>query len=76
MNLFLRLSIVVFSLVFGSGCETAYFNTMEKVGIHKRDILIDRIESTQSAQKDAQEEFMSALDHLRTIHDFDGSPFT
>ena len=72
MNLFLRFAIVIFSLVFVSGCETAYFNTMEKVGIHKRDILIDRIESTQSAQQDAQEEFMSALDHLRTIHDFDG----
>lgn len=57
---------------FLSGCETAYYNTMEKVGVHKRDILIDRIESTQEAQKEAQEEFVSALEHLRSINDFDG----
>jgi len=54
------------------GCETIYFNTMEKVGVHKRDILIDRIEESQEAQEDAQEEFTSALVQLKEITNFDG----
>lgn len=54
------------------GCETIYFNTMEKVGVHKRDILIDRIEETQESQEDAQEQFKSALEQLRSITNFDG----
>lgn len=54
------------------GCETLYFNTMEKVGVHKRDILIDRIEETQASQEDAQDQFKSALEQLRSITNFDG----
>lgn len=54
------------------GCETLYFNTMEKVGVHKRDILIDRIEDSQEAQEDAKEQFTSALDQLKQITQFDG----
>lgn len=45
---------------------------MEKVGIHKRDILINRIEDTQDAQKDAQKQFKSAMEQLKSIADFDG----
>ena len=54
------------------GCETLYFNTMEKVGVHKRDILIDRIEDSQEAQEEAKEQFTSALDQLKQITQFDG----
>jgi len=54
------------------GCETMYYNTMEKVGIHKRDILIDRIESAQDAQKDGQEQFKSALEEFKAVTNFQG----
>lgn len=55
-----------------TGCETTYYNTMEKVGIHKRDILIDRIEDAQQAQKEGQEQFKSALEQFKSVANFDG----
>lgn len=67
MSLFL-----ITSLLLLQGCETLYFNTMEKVGVHKRDILIDRIEDSQDAQEEAKEQFTSALDQLKQITQFDG----
>ena len=32
-----------------SGCQTAYYEAWETVGVHKRDILIDRVEDVQDA---------------------------
>jgi Mg2+ and Co2+ transporter CorA len=45
---------------------------MEKVGVHKRDIMVDRVEDTNKAQQDAQEQFTSALDALKALNQFDG----
>ena len=64
--------LLISSLLMLQGCETLYFNTMEKVGVHKRDILIDRIEDSQEAQEDAKEQFASALEQLKQITQFDG----
>ncbi|RTE66599.1 DUF2959 domain-containing protein [Amphritea opalescens] len=55
-----------------SGCQSAYYSAMEQVGIHKRDILVDRVEDTRSAQDDAQEEFTSALEQFRQVVNFEG----
>jgi fructose-1,6-bisphosphatase len=45
---------------------------MEKVGIHKRDILIDLVADTRDAQKQSQEKFQSALEQLSELIQFDG----
>jgi Cdc6-like AAA superfamily ATPase len=45
---------------------------MEKVGIHKRDILIDRVTDTRDAQKQSQKQFKSALSQLSQLIEFDG----
>jgi len=50
-----------------TGCASAYYGTMEKVGVHKRDILVDRVEATRDAQTDAQEQFKSALDQFASV---------
>ena len=63
--------VAIFSLLL-SGCESTYYNAMEKVGIHKRDILIDRIEDTQEAQQEGQEQFKSALEQFKSVVNFDG----
>ena len=55
-----------------AACETAYYNAWEKVGVHKRDILVDRVEDTQEAQQDAQEQFKDALEQYRSVVNFDG----
>ncbi|MBA1446757.1 MAG: DUF2959 domain-containing protein [Gammaproteobacteria bacterium] len=40
---------------------------MEKVGVHKRDILVDRVESARDAQTEAQEQFKSALEQFASV---------
>lgn len=50
-----------------AGCQSMYYGAMEKVGVHKRDIMIDRVESAQDAQTDAKEQFESALEQYQSI---------
>jgi uncharacterized protein YdiU (UPF0061 family) len=49
------------------GCSKAYYSAMEKVGIHKRDILVDRVEGARDAQSEAQKQFKSALEQFGSI---------
>ncbi|ROS01441.1 DUF2959 family protein [Sinobacterium caligoides] len=49
------------------GCQSAYYGAMEKVGVHKRDIMVDRIESVTEAQTEGQEQFSSALEQFSSI---------
>ncbi|GLX83461.1 DUF2959 domain-containing protein [Thalassotalea eurytherma] len=55
-----------------SGCESTYYAAMEKVGSHKRDILVSRVEDANESQLEAQEEFQDALTHLTSLINFDG----
>ncbi len=55
-----------------SGCQSAYYGAMEKVGYHKRDILTDRIEDARDSQEDAKEQFQSALERFSSVIQFDG----
>ena len=73
VNKFKKYSALMFSFVFMLGCQSAYYSAMEKVGVHKRDIMLDRVESAQSAQQDAQQQFTSALEQLSQLISYDGS---
>lgn len=64
---FIRLVFVSLLVVAAAGCQSAYYGAMERVGVHKRDIMVDRVESAQEAQTDAKEQFESALAQLRSI---------
>ncbi len=50
-----------------SGCAKTYYDSMEKVGIHKRDILVSRVKKARDSQSDAQEEFKSALEQFDSV---------
>ena len=63
---------LTFSTLATTGCQSAYYSAMEQVGVHKRDIMVDRVESANEAQQDAQKQFTSALDALKALHKFDG----
>ncbi|WP_216638452.1 DUF2959 domain-containing protein [Endozoicomonas arenosclerae] len=65
-------ALLLMAAVFMTGCQSTYYSAMEKVGIHKRDIMVDRIESSQTAQEEAQEQFRSALDQFRSVVSFNG----
>lgn len=55
-----------------AGCSTVYYEALERFGVEKRDILVDRVEDARDAQNDAKEQFQSALDQYRSVISFDG----
>lgn len=59
-------------LATASGCATMYYDAMETVGIHKRDILSDRIASARDSQHAAKEQFNSALERFQAELNFEG----
>jgi hypothetical protein len=60
--------IVMAAMMFViSGCDTAYYKTMEKLGHHKRDIMVNRVESARDAQEEAKEQFESALEKFSSV---------
>jgi hypothetical protein len=66
-----KLCIIVSVLALAS-CSTAYYSAMEKVGIHKRDIMVDRVGEAKESQQEAQEQFKSALAEMTALINFDG----
>lgn len=61
------LSVMILGM---AGCATAnkvYYAGMEKVGFHKRDIMVSRVEDVQESQKEAQVEFKSALEQFGSL---------
>lgn len=59
--------IGVLSVFLFGGCSKTYYGAMEKAGIHKRDIMVDRVEDARDAQGEAQEQFKSALEQFDSI---------
>jgi len=53
-------------------CQSAYYDAWEKVGVHKRDILADRVEAAQQSQVDGQQQFQSALEQFKAVVAFEG----
>lgn len=55
-----------------AGCSTLYYNTMEKLGVHKREIVVTRVKEAQKSQQDAKVEFKSALEEFTAVVAFKG----
>lgn len=68
----IKLTALVVVALLMNACSSAYYGAMEQFGVHKRDILVDRIEDAQDAQEDGQEQFRNALEQFRSVVNFDG----
>ncbi|MFA5496012.1 MAG: DUF2959 domain-containing protein [Porticoccaceae bacterium] len=55
-----------------TACQSAYYNALEKGGIHKRDLFVDRIEDVKDAQVDGQKQFRTALEQFQYTVNFRG----
>jgi vacuolar-type H+-ATPase subunit D/Vma8 len=66
-----KLILVTLFFLF-TGCQSAYYAAWEKVGVEKRDILVDRIEDAKESQEDAQRQFSSALEEFTQLINFNG----
>lgn len=63
--------VLCLNLAACSTVEKAQYAAWEKVGVHKRDILVDRIEDTAAAQEETKQQFKSAYDELASIVNID-----
>lgn len=63
------LVLTVLALV---GCRSLYYGTMEKFGVPKREIMVDRVKSAQASQSEAKEEFKSALEQFASVVKVEG----
>jgi len=67
-----RLALVCLVTAGLSGCSSAYYGAMERLGFEKRHILADRVEEGRDAQHEAQEQFESAFERFKTATRFEG----
>ena len=64
---FTWLLLVGTTLFSSAGCQKTYYTTMEKFGVHKRDILADRVEEARDSQNEAKDQFESALARFQAV---------
>lgn len=64
-------AILVLGLALSSGCQSVYYGAMEKMGSHKRDILVDRVEEAKGAQENARAQFANAFDEFLAVSQVD-----
>lgn len=65
-------AVLCLALLVVTGCRGAYFSALEAFGVHKREVLVDRVEDARDAQSDAKESFATTLEAFRSVQDFDG----
>lgn len=59
-------------LLFVSGCSTVQYAALEKVGVHKRDILVDRVKDAREAQSDAKQQVTSTYEQFTSLVNVEG----
>lgn len=63
---------ILFAAILLVSCSSMYYGAMEKVGIHKRDIMVDRVKDARDSQSEAKEQFLSTMDQFRKVVRFQG----
>lgn len=65
--------LVLVAAILGlSSCSTVYYGTMEKLGVHKRDIMVDRVKEARDTQNDAKKQFQTAMEQFKSVVNFKG----
>ncbi|WP_100644342.1 DUF2959 domain-containing protein [Alteromonas facilis] len=72
MKKLIKMVSILAVMSFMTACQTAYYAAWEKLGVEKRDILVDRVEDARESQEEAQQQFSSALEQFSTLINFDG----
>ena len=67
-----RAGVACVLMIVLSGCASVQYSALEKVGIHKRDILVDRVEDARDAQSETREQLVSAYDELSALVGHEG----
>ncbi|GKS69553.1 protein of unknown function [Nitrosomonas sp. PY1] len=71
MNCSYRLLLASVFLML-SACSTMYLESLEKIGIPKRDVMVYRVEKARDTQEETKEQFKSALEQFTAATNFKG----
>ncbi|MGH7889813.1 MAG: DUF2959 domain-containing protein [Thermodesulfobacteriota bacterium] len=66
------MEILATSALLFVSCQGAYFKTMEKLGYHKRELLVSSVKDARESQQEAKEQFQSALEKFNAVLNFKG----
>ena len=69
MHGLLRSFFLFFSL-FITACSSMYYNSLESIGIPKRDVMVYRVEKARDTQEETKEQFKSALEQFIELTNF------
>lgn len=67
----MRLCLAGLLLVL-SACAPMQYAALEKVGIHKRDLLVDGVEDARDSQEETREQVLTAYEELSGLIGFEG----
>lgn len=65
--------LALFALIVGlTGCSSMYYGAMEKLGVHKRDIMVDRVKAARDTQNEAKRQFLTAMEQFKSVVNVQG----
>jgi hypothetical protein len=71
-----RQTAIVVTLVSAAwaalGCSNIYYGAWERLGVHKREILVDRVGEARDEQAEAKEQFADALEQFMAVLNVEG----
>ncbi len=67
-----KLFAIASAIVILGGCKSMYYGTMEKFGVHKREILVDRVKDARDTQNEAKKQFLTAMEQFKSVVNFKG----
>ena len=77
-NFLLRLNVrailaVALTVALGlTGCSSAYYSVMQKLGKEKRDILVQRVKDSKKDQEDTKEKLQTTMESFQALTGFQG----
>jgi hypothetical protein len=54
------------------GCSGMYYGAMEKLGVHKRDIMVERVKAARDPQDEAKQQFLTTMEQFKSVVHFQG----
>ena len=67
-----RLIVLAAMAIALGGCSSMYYGAMEKLGVHKRDIMVDRVKEARDSQNEAKQQFLAAMEQFKSVVNFQG----
>ena len=67
-----RVFVLMPLLLCATACSTVYYSAMEKFGVHKRDIMVDRVKDARDTQNQAKKQFLTAMEQFKSVVNFQG----